>query len=215
MSAPVIVIGAGGHAAVVADALMARGIDILGFTEANSDRHGGSLLGRPILGEDDLVLSQHSPDRVLLANGIGSVGSADARRSAQVRLQKAGWRFTMVQHPSSIVSAKAQIGPGVQMMAGSIIQVGAKIEEGSIVNTGAIVEHDCEIGSFVHIAPRAVLCGNVSIGPESHVGAGATVKQGLRLGPRTLIGAGAVVLKDFGRHGVLVGNPARPMGSKA
>ncbi|MFX9699986.1 acetyltransferase, partial [Acinetobacter baumannii] len=76
-----------------------------------------------------------------------------------------------------------------------------------IVNTGAIVEHDCEIGSFVHAAPRALLCGDVKVGSGSQVGAGSVVRQGLRLGPCTVVGAGAVVVKDFEGHGVLIGNP--------
>lgn len=209
MNLPAIIIGAGGHAAVVADALMARGVKIAGFTDVDPERHGRRHLGLPVLGADNDVLSGYHQDDILLANGIGSVGNTELRRNVQIRLQQAGWRFITVQHPSAIVSPKSQIGPGVQMMAGSIVQVGASVGEGSIVNTGAIVEHDCEVGSFVHIAPRALLCGSVAVGAGSHIGAGAAVKQGLRLGPCTLVGAGAVVVKDFDGHGLLMGNPAR------
>ena len=209
MSLPVIVIGAGGHAAVVADAFMACGVEIVGFTDSDPRRNGGSHLGLPVLGSDESVLSGYKQDRIMLANGIGGIASAEIRRSVQTTLQQAGWRFATVQHPSAIVSSRAQIGPGVQLLAGSIVQVGASIGEGSIVNTGAIVEHDCEIGSFVHAAPRAPLCGDVKVGSGSHVGAGSVVRQGLRLGPCTVVGAGAVVVKDFEGHGVLIGNPAR------
>jgi sugar O-acyltransferase (sialic acid O-acetyltransferase NeuD family) len=211
MNRQVVIIGAGGHAAVVADALMACGIKIVGFTDADPRRHGGHHLGLPVLGEDERVLSGYRQEDIMLANGIGGIASTELRRNVQTDLQQAGWRFMTVRHPSAIVSLKAQIDPGVQMLAGSIIQVGAKIGEGSIVNTGAVVEHDCEIGSFVHTAPRALLCGDVKVGPGSHVGAGAVVKQGLRLGPCTLVGAGAVVVKNFDGHGVLIGNPARPV----
>lgn len=96
------------------------------------------------------------------------------------------------------------------MLAGSIVQIGAKIGEGSIVNTGAVVEHDCEVGGYVHMAPRALLCGAVHVGEGSHIGAQSMVKQGVRLGPRTLVGAGAIVVKDFAGDGALVGIPARP-----
>jgi sugar O-acyltransferase (sialic acid O-acetyltransferase NeuD family) len=210
MSRPVIIIGAGGHAAVVADALMACGIEVIGFTDVDPRRHGSLLLGSRVLGEDELVLSRYRQDGILLANGIGGIGATELRRKVQMRLQQAGWRFMTVRHPSAIVSPSAQIGPGVQILAGSIVQANARIGEGSIVNTGAVIEHDCEVGSFVHTAPRALLCGDVRVGSGSHVGAGSVVKQGLRLGPDTLVGAGAVVVKDFGGHGVLVGTPARP-----
>lgn len=211
MNRPVIIIGAGGHAAVVADALMACGIELLGLTDVDPRRHGSLVLGSPVLGEDELVLSGYRQDEILLANGIGGIGATELRRKVQMRLQQAGWRFMTVRHPSAIVAPSAQIGPGVQMLAGSIVQANARIGEGSIVNTGAVIEHDCEVGSFVHTAPRALLCGDVKVGSGSHVGAGSVVKQGLRLGPGTLVGAGAVVVKDFGGHGVLVGIPARPV----
>jgi sugar O-acyltransferase (sialic acid O-acetyltransferase NeuD family) len=209
MNRPVIIIGAGGHAAVVAEALLVSGIEVVGFTDIDPGRHGSRHVGLPVLGEDARVLSGYRHDDIVLANGIGGVGATEPRRKVQLGLQRVGWRFMTVRHPSVIVSPNAQIGPGVQMLAGSIVQVGARIGEGSIVNTGALIEHDCEVGSFVHAAPRALLCGDVKVGSGSHIGAGAVVKQGVRLGPDTLVGTGAVVVKDFEGHGVLVGIPAR------
>lgn len=215
MKRPVIVIGAGGHAAVVADALLVCGIEVIGFTDIDPHRHGGRHLGLPVLGKDEHVLSSYRQDDILLANGIGSIATTELRQNVQGGLAQAGWRFMTLQHPSAIVSPRAQIGQGVQIMAGSIVQVGARIGEGSIVNTGAVIEHDCDVGSFVHTAPHALLCGDVKVGSGSHIGAGSVVKQGLRLGPRTLVGAGAVVVKDFEGNGVLMGNPARQTESVA
>ena len=127
MNRPVIIIGAGGHAAVVADALMACGVEILGFTDIDTARRGGRHLGLPVLGDDKHVLAGYRQDDIVLANGIGGVASTELRKNVQTGLQGAGWQFMTVQHPSAIVSPKAQIGRGVQMLAGSIIQVGARI----------------------------------------------------------------------------------------
>jgi sugar O-acyltransferase (sialic acid O-acetyltransferase NeuD family) len=209
VSLPVIIIGAGGHASVVADALIVGGIEVIGFTDRDPRRHGGRHCGLPVLGEDESVLSGYRREDVLLANGIGGIRSTELRRKVQTRLQQLGWNFATVRHPSAIVSPRARISDGVQLLAGSIVQVGADVGAGSIVNTGAVIEHDCEIGSFVHAAPRALLCGNVKIGSDSHIGAGAIVRQGLRLGANTLVGAGAVVVKDFAGDGMLIGAPAR------
>ena len=52
MTRPVIVIGAGGHAAVVADALLAGGAVVLGFTDPQPARRGSMLCGLPVLGDD-------------------------------------------------------------------------------------------------------------------------------------------------------------------
>ena len=73
MKLPVIIVGAGGHAVVVADALLAAGERVLGFTDADPDKHGRAICGLPVLG-DDSVLNTHSPATLRLANGIGGVG---------------------------------------------------------------------------------------------------------------------------------------------
>lgn len=209
----VIIIGAGGHAAVVADALLARGATVLGFTDADSTRHSRELCGLPVLG-DDATLERYNRAEVKLANGIGSAGQLGAgqvRRAVQMRLVQKGWRFTLVLHPDCVISRFAIVGDGAQVFAGSVVQAGARVEEGCIINTGAIVEHDVTVGRYSHIAPRAVVCGDVTIGENSHIGAGAVIRQGLHLGAETLVGLGAVVVKNCSGRCVLVGVPAKPM----
>jgi sugar O-acyltransferase (sialic acid O-acetyltransferase NeuD family) len=212
VSAPVIIIGAGGHAAVVADALLACDVQVIGFTDTDSGRDGATIFGLPVLG-DDSVLDHYDRRAVVLANGIGGSGSRACghrgRRAAQVRLAHNGWQFTTVVHPGAVVSPRAQVAIGVQVFASAVIQARACIKEGCIVNTGAVAEHDVVLGEYSHLAPRAVVCGGVTIGADSHIGAGAVVKQGLNVGNGTVVGAGAVVVKDFAGGGVLVGVPAR------
>lgn len=209
MNAPaIIIIGAGGHAGVVADALLASGCEVLGFTDEDNSRHGTTLCGVQVLGADD-VLGRYSPDAIVLVNGIGSVGDVTVRRRVQESLQSAGWRFVGVQHPTAIVSAHAHVAAGAQLLAGCVLQAGAVVAEGCIVNTGAVVEHDVKLQPWVHIAPGSIVCGDVTIGARSHVGAGAVVLQGVQLGNDTVVGAGSVVLKSFAGGGLLVGTPAR------
>ena len=208
MSLPVIIVGSGGHAAVVADALLAADVRVLGFVDSDPARHGQTICGLPVLGSD-AVLDGHRPGAALLANGIGGVRAEGLRRPLQERLESRGWEFASVRHPSAIVSPFAQLGAGSQLLAGAIVQANARVGKGSIVNTAAVIEHDVELGEFVHVAPRALLCGSVAVGSGSHVGAGAVVRQHVRLGERTMVGAGAVVVCDFPPGCTLVGVPAR------
>jgi sugar O-acyltransferase (sialic acid O-acetyltransferase NeuD family) len=209
----VIIIGAGGHAAVVADALLAAGRQVLGFVDNDSTRQGRSLCGRPVLG-DDMALAGFDTVNVLLANGIGGTRGEDLRAAVQRRLEGAGWHFVAVRHPSAVVSPFTQLGLGVQLMAHSVVQPGARLGDGCIVNSAAVVEHDVQLGPYVHVACNATLCGGVSVGAGSHVGAAAVVLQSVRLGNATVVGAGAVVVKDFPGGGTLVGVPARPVDCK-
>lgn len=207
---PVIIIGAGGHATVVADALMAAGHTVLGFTDADARRLGHALCGLAILGTDQ-VLQSYNPAHVALANGIGSLSndSEPLRYRVQRQLEQQGWKFCSVIHPSAWISPHATLEHAVQIMAGSVVQVAAHIETGVIINTRAVVEHDTRVGAWSHVAPGAVICGDVTIGPQSHIGAGAVIKQGLKLGEQTLVGLGSAVVADFPGQGVLTGIPAR------
>jgi sugar O-acyltransferase (sialic acid O-acetyltransferase NeuD family) len=211
VNCPLIVIGAGGHGSVVADALLASGRRVIGFTDADPSRRGHTVCGLIVLG-DDAVLSGHDPAAVELVNGIGGVGNgADRlRREVQRGLEARGWRFATVRHPSAVVSPFCRIGAGAQLLAGCIVQAGADIGPGCIVNTGSVVEHDVRLGAFSHVAPRAVLCGNVVVGDDCHIGAGAIVRQGVAVADGAVLGAGAVVLRNCAR-GVWVGIPAKSM----
>lgn len=213
MNLPVIIVGAGGHAVVVADALLLGGVAVLGFTDPDPALIGAQRLGLPVLGGDE-VLARHRPAEVCLVNGLGGVRPAPLRREVQNRLEAAGWQFAGVRHPSAVVSPFAAVAASAQLLARCVIQANAQVAEGAIVNTGAIVEHDVAVGRFAHVAPGVVLCGEVIVGEECHIGAGAVVRQGTRLGPRTLVAAGAAVIADFQGDGVLAGVPAVPRGQR-
>lgn len=205
----VVIVGAGGHAVVLADALLAAGDEVLGFTDADAALRGAERCGLRVLGGDE-VLDSYERARVRLVNGIGGIGCVGdmLRRHVQQRLHAQGWRFAGVRHPSAVVSRFAHLHDDVQLLAGCIVQADARLAEGCVVNTAAVIEHDVVLEAYIHVAPRALLCGGVRVGEGSHVGAGAVVRQGLRLGARTVIGAGAVVVKDCEGGTTLVGVPA-------
>ena len=209
----VIIVGAGGHGAVVADALLAAGHNVLGFLEGNTSTLSQRRCGLPVLGDDD-ALSQYNPEKIVLANGIGSMRneSDSLRKRLQKKFEANGWQFCSVIHPKAIVSPHAVIEEGAQLLAGSIVQAHAMVGEGCIINTGSIVEHDATIGAWTHVAVGVIVCGKTQVGEYCHIGTGATLIQGLTIGANTLIGAGAVVVKDFAGQGMLLGVPAKPVG---
>ena len=216
MTLPVIVVGAGGHAGVVAEALLEAGAKVLGFTDPDASLHGTLRLGLPVLGSDD-VLTRYRAENVRLANGLGFVsltGGPALRARLQQQLEAQGWIFVGVVHPRAIVSRHATLGAGCQVLAGAIVQPGACIGAGTIINTAAIVEHDALVGDWCHLAPRATLCGQTRVGAGSLVGAGAVLRQSVSIGEDTLVGAGAVVLRDSPGHETLCGVPSRPLGTK-
>jgi UDP-perosamine 4-acetyltransferase len=204
-----VLVGAGGHAAVVLEAIRAAGMsDPAGVLDADPQRHGQLFFGLPILGGDNewpqMVL--HGVRRFVSA--IGSTADTGVRRRVFERMVAAGGTAISVRHPTAIVSPSATLGAGCQVLAGAIVNTGATIGRNVIVNTGAIVEHDCRIGDHVHLATGCRLAGGVEIGEGTHVGIGATVIQGVRIGRDSVIAAGAAVIRDVADRAVVGGVPA-------
>jgi sugar O-acyltransferase (sialic acid O-acetyltransferase NeuD family) len=206
VSYPVIIIGAGGHAKVLIDALLPA--EVLGLTDANPERAGQLLLGLPVIGSDDVV-AQYPPTTIRLVNGLGSVRAGYHRKSLFERFKREGYQFASVIHPSVVIARDVVLSEGVQIMAAAVVQSGCHIGKNTIINTRAVVDHDCHIGSHVHIAPGAILSGGVDVGENAHIGTGATVIQGIRIGRNSLVAAGAVVIRDVPEDVTVAGVPAR------
>ena len=52
------------------------------------------------------------------------------------------------------------------------------------------------VGTNVHLAPGAILAGDVAVGDGALVGMGVTVPLGVSVGSRAIVGNGATVLAD-------------------
>lgn len=210
MSRPIIILGAGGHASVVADVLRLAGETLLGLTDCDPALRGEMRFGLKVLGTDD-ELNGFGPEVVQLANGIGSIRQPHLRTEVFERWKAKGYDFVSVIHPRAVVAADSKLAEGVQIMAGAVVQPGAVIASNSIINTGAIIDHDCRIAEHCHVAPGAVLSGNVRLGARSHLGTGAVVIQGIEIGQNCLVGAGSVVLQNLSDGAKVAGVPARPI----
>jgi sugar O-acyltransferase (sialic acid O-acetyltransferase NeuD family) len=205
-----ILLGGGGHAAVVGEAARAAGWNIAGFLD---DRDGVSLPGGVArLGAiDDLpeVLSEMRSIAAIHA----AVGDATLRRAWLDDTD--GVELATIIHPSAVISPSAEIDDGVFIGPRAVVNARTRIERGAIVNSGAIIEHDCRLGAFCHVAPGAVLAGSVRVGADALVGATAVVCPGLRIGDRATIGAGAAVSAEIADDARVAGVPARPLPAPA
>lgn len=201
---PWIVVGAGGHARVVMDALRYEKGDSLSYAFADDDvsLHGQFLLGVPVLGAVSKVV--RSGMRFHIA-----VGMNRTREMLYHRMLAIGAVPFAVAHPSAIVSKYAQQGVACFIAARAVVAPAASIGVGAIINHGAVIDHDCLVGDFAHIAPGATLGGGVSVGRDVLIGAGANVLPGLVIGDGAVIGAGAVVVADVSSGARVVGVPAR------
>jgi len=205
---PLIILGAGGHAKVLIDALLASSAVIAGIVDPDPALVGTKVLGIPVLGGDDIV-NEYPSSEIRLVNGLGSVGHPLRRKQLFDQFKQMGYTFATVVHPSAVIARDVVLGEGVQVMAGAIIQPGCRIGSNVIINTKASIDHDSIIGDHAHIAPGVTLSGTVMVGSTSHIGTGATIIQGISIGTVCLVAAGAVVISDVPDGRTVVGVPAK------
>lgn len=204
-----VILGGGDHAKVLVDALITSGGIVPKVAlDLDSRRWGQNIFGVPIIGDDAQLLELREQGIDSFIVGVGSTGNSHSRRKLYEKSCRHGMNPLGVQHAAAICSSTAELGKGVQLLAGAIVNSAAKIGDNVLINTGAIIEHDCRLADHVHVATGARLAGRVLVGRGSHIGIGATIRQGIRIGDGSIVGAGAVVVKDVPDGCTVVGVPA-------
>lgn len=197
-------IGAGGHAKVVLDALLEGGTNQSSVT-ARADTAAADLLGL------DVETPSVAPSLAELSFHV-AIGAAGVREQLFGEALAAGGTPLTVIHPAAVVSRFATIADGAFIAATAIVGPKAVVGRGVIINHGAAVDHDCAVGDFSHIAPNASLGGGVTVGARCLIGAGAVVLPGVAIGDDVTIGAGAVVTRNVASNQTWTGMPAAPKG---
>ena len=192
---PIVILGGGGHARVLVSCLQRLGLNILGLA-VPAESKVEDILGEKILGSDDDIL-KYAPQEILLANGIGMIVGSDQRKKVARKFRKSGYKFVTVRDPTAVVLSEVELGEGVQILAGVVVQPGVKIGADTIINTRASVDHDCIIGNDCHVCPGVTIAGSVTVGSETMIGTGSTVVPGVSIGNSCLVAASSVVFEDL------------------
>ncbi|SHL49854.1 sugar O-acyltransferase, sialic acid O-acetyltransferase NeuD family [Anaerocolumna jejuensis DSM 15929] len=209
MNDKILLVGGGGHCKSVLDSLLIREqyseIGIIDLKE----NIGKDILSVKIIGSDDDLKRLYYYGYHYAFVSLGSVGNPLKRVELFDLLQRIGFRIPNIIDPSAVISRNVTLENGIYIGKNAVINVGTSIKKGSIINTSSTLEHDCCIDKFVHVAPGAVLCGNVYVGENTHIGARSVVKQMVNIGNDTMIGMGSVVLKNIGNGITAYGNPCK------
>lgn len=204
-----LVFGAGGHARVVLDALLAEGrTSVVGLID-NRLPPGETVLGIPVLGCDaDLpkIIARYRIRAFVV--GIGD-NWRRGRLTQTLCQQFPDLEPIRVVHPGACVSRFAQLGPGTVVLPGAIVNAGVVTGTGCLLNTHCSVDHDCQLGQFASLGPHACLGGEVRVGAYAAICLAAHVVHGISIGQGTVVGAGALVLENLPEQVVAYGLPAR------
>ena len=198
----VVIIGAGGHAKVVYDAILsAEQHEVIGFVDDNVDLIGTKLYGLPIVGN---IADLDSVEGYVIA-----IGNNTVRQEKVAFYSQAGYVPITVIHPRAVIAKTAQICEGTVVFANVVVNPEAQIGKHVILYTACTIDHECDIADYAYISPGCNVGGQVAIETGAFLGIGAVVLPRITVGAWSIVGAGAVVTKDIPAHVTAVGVPAK------
>lgn len=198
-----LILGAGGHGKVVAEAAMlTRQWDRIAFVDNNNSLD--NVMGVPVIGDFDTYadhIQNYSHAIVALGNNISRLFWLD-------KLEKAGFEIPVIIHPSSVISSFCEIESGSVVLAGVVVNANTKIAKGCILNTSCTIDHDCQLEKGVHISPGVNVAGTVIIKEYSWLGIGSKIVNNVIIGSNVIVAAGAVVINHIPDNVMIAGIPA-------
>lgn len=210
----VLIIGAGGYARVIADALISRNqigdnYEVIGFLNDNESVQDREQLGVRILGKI-FEVEKFEHDGVV-------IGIEDnlTRQNLYTEFKERGENLITVIHPRATLAANVVIGGGTVVLAGVVINGGARIGSNVILNIACTVGHDLIVCSHAQIGIGVNLGGGVTVGEGAFVGVGSSVIPNKTIGNWAVVGAGAAVIHDVPPSVTVVGVPAMPLHKEA
>ena len=190
MAKRLLIIGSGGHAGQVIDAVeMNNEYEIVGliddFLQVGIMKHNYPIIGKIV----DIENKLHRFDYAFIAIG-------DNNERKRIHDLYPNLNYIKVIHPSAIVSKRAIVFSGSYIGAGAVLANNTLVDKQSIVNTNASLDHDSVLGKFSSLNPNCATGGNVTILEQTSIGMGTNIRNGVTVGSNCLIGMGSTITKD-------------------
>lgn len=203
----IVLFGAGTHVRYCIDIIeKEQKYQIVGITDSMLKK------GEKIYDYDVIGRQEELPELIeeyKLDAGLITIGDNYSRLIVYEELMKLvpGFEYVNAIHPSVIIGKNAEIGQGVVMMAGCIVNPNSIIGDFTFFATGAQIEHDNIIEEFASVSAGSITGGKVRIGKLSSITLGVTVVDRLTIGENCVVGSGSLVLKDLPDNVLAYGNP--------
>lgn len=117
--------------------------------------------------------------------------------------------FGNMIHSSAYIDKSCEIGKGVVIYPGCLLDMKVHISNNVLINVGSVIAHDTIIQSHSFLAPSTRLAGYINIGKKVNLGIGSTVIDNISICNNVRTGGGTVVTKNISIPGLYVGAPAR------
>ncbi|MCA3425458.1 MAG: acetyltransferase, partial [Roseomonas sp.] len=143
-----------------------------------------------------------------------AIAAGDARQRIALNCEACGAQPFSIIAATAIIHDDVEIGPGAILCPFAIVQSNSRIGRYFHANSYSSIAHDCVVGDYVTLGPRATCNGRGRIGNHAYIGSGAVIREGtperaMVIGDRAIVGMGAIVTKPVAAGSTVIGNPAR------
>jgi len=172
--------------------------DICGFVDDILPRGAEVVDGIETMGSLDDVSVQGAfvPGKMTL---VFAIGYSDMRRRRQAfqNVKSKGYELVSLIHPNSSVETSADLGEGVIVLAGAIVDQFVVIGDVCYLHNGSIVGEHCKVGANNYFSAGTTLGGSVVVGEDNFFGINSTIVNDIAIGSNNFINAGSLIYKQL------------------
>jgi sugar O-acyltransferase (sialic acid O-acetyltransferase NeuD family) len=174
-------------------------------------RHGGDLIGIPIVGGFD-ALRNADPAVDQVVNLVAR--TTKGRAAARAKIAAYGVPFAQLVHPN-VDTYSAELAEDVIVYNNATVGPEIQLGTGSVVFMGAVVGHESRVSEGCVLAANSVLNARVVLGERVYIGTNSTVLPEITVGAEATVAAGSVLIRDLDAGDTAIGVPADSMSSMA
>ncbi len=148
MSNRIVIIGAGGHAKVLCDAILSQNEYVInGFVDVTLPVGTTVINNYQVIAHEDNISDLRSQVDFFIV-GVGN----NIVRKKIFNSIKGILKPATIIHSSAVIGSDVLIGEGTVILANAVINASSRIGENAIINARSVVDHDCIIGDEVHLS---------------------------------------------------------------
>jgi len=146
--------------------------------------------------EDISKNSRLSPDKVDMVLAIG-YSNMKGRHQAFLRAKEMGFFFQSLIHPRATVEKNVELGEGVIVQAGVVLDQYVKVGEINYFDIGVLIGENSQIGSNNYFSAGVTIGGSVQIGTNNFVGLNSTAVNNIKIGDHNFINAQTLIHRSL------------------
>lgn len=188
----------GGGALITIESVLSSGLQQpVAVFDQDPTFHGKSILGVPIVGDVNELLSWHTSNR-LDAVVIAFNRNLSERARVFEDLAKRSVRFTNVIDRTVQLRYGVKVGVGNVILGATYIGACSTIGDNNFISANVHLEHGNQLGSHCGFGPGVFTSGNVTMGSRIRFATGVFVEPSVRIADDCVVASGSIITADVG-----------------